>query len=388
MITSQAFEVEELEPRGDDVILDIKVLPDRSGDAKTEVGMARELATLTGLALKSEFLAPVDERTIIPFSAPEINKILGLNLSATEIVDYLARVRVRVEGETTHIPADRLDLNLIEELADEVGRLYGVDRIPATPLPAWAGKGETDPLVTVADFVRGKLAQAGYTEIFGYSFTDHGERQIEKPLASDKGYLRTNLTEGLSTKIADNLAQTLFDTDAVKLFEIGTVFFAESETVRVAVGLGYRQPKFQKEKLPDFVTAWGGTATNKDGISILECDLESISADTPIDLSAFIKPAVVYQPFSLYPRIIRDVALWVPAKTAEDEVKKVITESAGDLLVEGPALFDRFVKDGRVSLAFRQVFQSYAKTLSDLEVNQMISKVILALEQRGWEVRK
>ncbi|MCX6713458.1 MAG: hypothetical protein NTY66_04625 [Candidatus Vogelbacteria bacterium] len=66
----------------------------------------------------------------------------------------------------------------------------------------------------------------------------------------------------------------------------------------------------------------------------------------------------------------------------------VIKNSAGTLLFDGPVQFDRFEKDGRISLAFRQVFQSYDKTLSDEEVNGIMDKVIAALEGKGWEVRK
>ena len=94
-----------------------------------------------------------------------------------------------------------------------------------------------------------------------------------------------------------------------------------------------------------------------------------------------------YKKISAYPHIIRDVAVWVPSDTSETEVRKVINESAGGLLMEDPILFDRFPKDNRISLAFRGIFQSYERTLTDEEVSRAMDKIISALKNKGWEVR-
>lgn len=387
-LTMQAFEVEEAVEKDGDILLDIKVLPDRAGDAKSDLGMAREINTITGAPLKAEFAAGSETRLKITFSAGDINKLLGLDLSTEEIISLLARDRVRVENNIAHIPAERADLNIVEDLADEVGRLYGVYRIPTAPLPSPIVAPVSDPLVVKADKVREVLATAGYTEVYGYSLTDRGDRQIEKSVASDKNFLRANLTDGLLEKITANLTQVVFEHEAVKMFEIGTVFSATAETIKVAVGLGYRNLKLKKESLPAFIADWKGKTKQQEGIEILETDLEKIPLAGQPGLAPFIHLDRIFQPVSPYPRVIRDVAVWVPAEVSEEEVKNIIKESAGALLFDGPVQFDRFEKEGRVSLAFRQVFQSYDKTLSDTEVNAEMDKVIVALEGKGWEVRK
>ena len=94
-----------------------------------------------------------------------------------------------------------------------------------------------------------------------------------------------------------------------------------------------------------------------------------------------------FAPFSVYPFIVRDVALFIPPETTPESVGKIIKENAGSLVVRGPELFDEFTKDAKKSLAFRLVFQSFDRTLSDDEVNKIMEKVYTALTGHGWKIR-
>ena len=69
-----------------------------------------------------------------------------------------------------------------------------------------------------------------------------------------------------------------------------------------------------------------------------------------------------------------------------DSVEKVLNEEAGELRVR-TTLFDEFSKDGRTSYAFRLVFQSNEKTLTDAEVNAVMDRIYSAVRERGWEAR-
>ena len=83
------------------------------------------------------------------------------------------------------------------------------------------------------------------------------------------------------------------------------------------------------------------------------------------------------------------MALFVPEGTQAEVVAETIKNIAGDLCVRGPILFDEFHKDGRVSLAYRLVFQSSERTLSDEEVNRTMDSIINKLEEnKEFEVRK
>ena len=99
-----------------------------------------------------------------------------------------------------------------------------------------------------------------------------------------------------------------------------------------------------------------------------------------------------FRPIGKYPAIIRDIAVVVPSETKADDVEQIIENTGGQLLVDSD-LFDYF-QDGEMrereekSLAFRLIFQSPEKTLKDEEVNSLMQKIIKALEEKGWEVRK
>lgn len=94
-----------------------------------------------------------------------------------------------------------------------------------------------------------------------------------------------------------------------------------------------------------------------------------------------------FKMWSLYPFVTRDIALWVPKDVSKEKVEKVIRENAGDLVVRGPELFDEFKKGTQVSYAFRMVFQSFDRTLTDSEVNGQMEKIKQAVEKEGWQVR-
>jgi phenylalanyl-tRNA synthetase beta chain len=102
-----------------------------------------------------------------------------------------------------------------------------------------------------------------------------------------------------------------------------------------------------------------------------------------------------FKMWSLFPFIARDVAVWVPENINSSEVEKIIKENMGDMVVRGPELFDEFKKpaspaggDGKISYAFRIIFQSYERTLTDQEVNDIMTKITNKIkENNGWQVR-
>jgi phenylalanyl-tRNA synthetase beta subunit len=94
---------------------------------------------------------------------------------------------------------------------------------------------------------------------------------------------------------------------------------------------------------------------------------------------------------------VRDIALWTPVgptrSNIEQDVSAVIAEQGGTLLIK-ISLFDRFQKpastqggEGRTSLAFRLIFQSFERTLTEVEVNQIMEKISTTLRAQGFEIR-
>jgi len=95
-----------------------------------------------------------------------------------------------------------------------------------------------------------------------------------------------------------------------------------------------------------------------------------------------------FKMWSLFPFIVRDVAVWVPDGVKNEDVQKIIKNNVGEMVIRGPELFDEFKKDGKISYAFRLVFQSYDRTLTDAEINEIMMKITNKIkENKSWQVR-
>ena len=159
--------------------------------------------------------------------------------------------------------------------------------------------------------------------------------------ASDKNFLRTNLSDGLKESVKLNQTNApLLGMEQAKVFEIGTVFKKSGEEMHVAYG-------------------------NKKEVKEMTLDEFAKNSDFQMsDNGEFCCPTSgKFKMWSLFPFIARDVAVWVPEDIKSSEVEKIIKENMGEIIVRGPELFDEFKKDGKISYAFRLVFQSYDRTL-------------------------
>ena len=242
--------------------------------------------------------------------------------------------------------------------------------------------------------IREILVNAGFSEVMTSSFSATGEVAIEKPLAEDKKFARANLRGGFAAALKMNaLNAPLFGTDEIRIFEIGNVFTKNRETT--ALALGYAGPK---KKLASKLTATVKMLSEKLGVTfagetkdgIFECNLtssiEKLPAPTAWDIGIPQAKTEKFTLFSLYPFIVRDVAVFVPSGTEPETVHRLILAEAGKLVIRS-SLFDRFEKDSKTSYAFRLVFQSPDRTLTDDEINKIMEKVYGALKEKGWEVR-
>jgi phenylalanyl-tRNA synthetase beta chain len=397
-LISHAFEVEEVTALDDgDFTMDVKILPDRALDAKSPLGLAREVSAVLELPLKAEYKITTTEdkaRAVLTFTALDISNLVGVPFSTADISGYLERVGVLVESAeakmTAYIPSERLDLNIKEDLADEVARLYGYDRVPARALLPLAMSPVNHADFVLANQLRAFLVGRGFTEVYGYTFTSQGVVEIEKPLASDKAFLRTNLTDWMTTTLTTNVKRSLFPQDTVNLFEIGSVFpSASTEEKRLCLASNYDLAPVVAELSTAFQVKVG-EVVKVEGVYVIELPISLFQAQIEMaDLSPYINLEVKYKPVSVYPRIVRDIALLVPAGTEPETVAGGIKAAAGPLLAEGPYLFDQFTKPGaeQTSLAFRLAFQSAERTLSDVEVNLVMENVYQVVKEKGWSVR-
>ena len=290
----------------------------------------------------------------------KINNVLGTHLTGAEVSDAFTRLGLAYKEESgvfeVQAPFERLDIMIPEDLIEEVARIVGYDKIPATPLPAFSGEVEVNKNFYAAEKAREELAGQGYSEVFTSVFADKGERMVLNKADSVRPYLRDSLVLGLTEALAKNKPnKDLLGLTEVKLFEIGTVWKGGKERVMLGT-VSEKQKAFEK---------------------ILE----------PVDAAAYedlpLSTAVRFEHFSKYPYIVRDIAMWA---AGDADAEKIIRAQAGPLAIK-VSLFDRFEKEGRVSLAYRIIFQSFEKTLTEAEANAAMEKVSAALKAQGYEIR-
>ncbi len=314
----------------------------------------------------------------ITFSTDFINKKLGSNISVSEIENILKNYNFSYKKEKYFfeiiVPPLRLDLEIPEDMVEEIGRIYGYDKVKPE-IPKINFKPKMNETFGKILWARKKLLDDGYSEVMTYSFTNSGEVEVLAS-ASDKKFLRTNLSDGLKESLKLNQLNAPFlGMKEIKIFEIGTVFLKDKEEMHVA----WNEKKEIKElTLDDFCKTLPDAFVHVLG--------------SPSD---YARPdhsqkhtAKVFTPWSIYPFISRDVAVWMPEGESGDKLRNILKENGTELLVKEPYLFDSFTKEGRTSYAFRLVFQSYDRTLTDLEVNEIMDKINQEIgKNTDWQLR-
>ncbi|HEY0010621.1 MAG TPA: phenylalanine--tRNA ligase subunit beta [Candidatus Paceibacterota bacterium] len=337
---------------------------------------------------------------LVTVTLERINGVLGSTYTIGDVEEALTRLNLdsTKEGETFHIrtPFTRRDLTLPEDLAEEVGRVLGYDRLPALDLPPVTAAPDQRRYRSI-ERIKDVLLERGYVEISTQSFAASGEVELANPLQSDRPWLRASLAENMHDALERakrEAPRVLGPEPSLKLFELGTVFAKEGEHLALVLGYEALTGKPSKAMLDDDLQAviealpGAGMATPAhDGriaeVSLGNVDLEGAGSDY-LPKQVILGP---YQPFSLYPFALRDIAVWVPTDTVETEVALLVHKEAGELLARMDR-FDRFEKDGRVSYAFRLVFQSSERTLSDADLDPVMARMTEVLNAtEGWEVR-
>jgi phenylalanyl-tRNA synthetase beta chain len=276
-------------------------------------------------------------------------------------------------------------------LIEEIGRIYGYENI-GEEAPKKEGEVKIHKKYYYSEKIRDFLTKKGFTEVYTYSLRDKGELKLKNPLASDKNFVRSTLMDGVENSIILNEKnKAVLGLEEVNIFEIGNVFVGGKEHTSVCIGMT-EQVGGSLERVAELIF-------NELGIKLKDIDykervfefnidkvLESLPEPKEYDVKSEDK-MFYYKPFSLFPAILRDIAVWVPDNFSSDQILSMITEEAGELLIQSD-LFDEYKKDERISYAFKLVFQSDEKTLSDEEINETMKKITESLNsQEGFEVR-
>jgi phenylalanyl-tRNA synthetase beta chain len=341
------------------------------------------------------------------------------------------------------VPSWRSDVGREADLVEEVGRHFGLDKVPSS-IPPTDGMGSLGPGQVEERAVRDTLAAAGLTEAITYAFVREapgaakGGVALENPLAVAQSVLRGSLLlPGLFDVLDANLRQGRRD---VALFEIGRVFhdgpelpieerrlaillagrfrsrhWSDDNDTRGAADffdlkglverlferLGQGPPTLRREGLPELLHPGQGAVLLHGGEALgwlgrLRPGFRAESADVLVaelslePLLGQAAPLVRFVPLARFPAVERDLSVISSAGRSAAEVEALIRRAAGPLLVAvGVAnRYDRPpVPEGMVSLTLSLRYQHAERTLTGEEVQASVDGVIRELRAAGLEIR-
>lgn len=379
----------------------------------------------------------VPQPKTLPLEVDKINRLLGTEISKEEMVRYLNLLEIPVEGDTIQVPSFRPDLNLMADIAEEVGRAYGYNEIPTTAFKNSTQGGYTEEMKLEAK--TGTLCRAmGYNEIITYSFTSptvfdqirlsadsplRNALRIQNPLGEDTSIMRTIALPSMLEILSRNNA---YHNKSVKLYEIAKIYlpvagqplpeepkmlvlgtYGANETFFTLKGelegifAGLRLKKASYHAVKDNPSYHPGrcAAVVIDGMEVgvmgqvhpLVAKNYGIDTDVYCAEISFTKllqcrlPDATYSPLPKYPAVTRDLALICDEAVTVAQAEEVITAAAGKLLRD-VKLFDIYrgvgVPEGKKSMAFSLELRADDRTLTDTDSEGVVTKVLNSLKEK------
>ena len=385
----------------------------------------------------------VPQPRTLPLEVEKINRLLGTDISKEEMVRYLNNLEIPVEGDTIHVPSYRPDLNLMADIAEEVGRSYGYNEIPTTAFKTSTQGGYT-PFME-AEAKAGVLCRSlGYSEIITYSFTSpavfdqirlpadsplRNALRIQNPLGEDTSVMRTIALPSMLEILGRNNA---YHNKSVKLYELakiylpvaneelpqepkmlvlgtygaGESFFTLKGEVE-AIFAGLRLKKASYTAVSDNPSYHPGRCAKVtvDGVDVgfmgqvhplvaqnYGMDAEVYCAELDFNkLFDLCLPEPTYTPLPKYPTVTRDLALVCDEALTVAQLEDCI-RSAGGKLLRKVNLFDIYrgkgVAEGKKSMAFSLELRADDRTLTDEDSVGVVNKVLAKLESElGVQIR-
>jgi len=384
----------------------------------------------------------------LPFEPDRINALLGTDISEEEMLKIfkMAEIEYDAATNTLTVPSFRQDVLRMADLAEEVARFYGYDKIPAT-LPGGESTAGKLPFKLIVEAKARDIAEAnGFSQGMCYSFespkvfdklllpADSELRKtvtISNPLGEDFSVMRTISLNGMLTSLATNYNRRNKD---VKLYELANIYIPKALPVtelpdeRMQFTLGfYGEGDFftMKGVVEQFLTSVGMKKKveydpkNKkpflhpgrqadmiyDGMVIgylgevhpTVCDNYDLATKAyvaVIDMPHVVERASFdhkYEGVSRFPAVTRDISMTVPKSVLVGDIEKVITQRGGKIL-ESVNLFDVYegsqIQEGYKSVAYSITFRAKDRNLEEADIQGAMKKILNGLEQIGAELRK
>ncbi len=384
----------------------------------------------------------------IAFRPERINELLGTNVKREEMLSIFEKLELIYDEKTDEltIPSFRQDLEGIADIAEEVARFYGYDKIPSTLPSGEATTGKLPFKLRIEEQARYIAEYCGFSQGMCYSFESpkvfdklllsendplRNAIVISNPLGEDFSIMRTVTLNGMLSSLATNYNRRNKD---VRLYELGNVYLPKElplkelpdERMQLTLGF-YGEGDFftMKGVLEEFFESIGMmekiTYDPKAGKPFLHPGrqasiiykntvlgylgevhpqvLDNYDIGTKAYVAVIDMPNVIpfatydrkYQGIAKYPAVTRDISMLVSKDIMVGQIEDVITQRGGKIL-ESFSLFDIYegsqIKEGYKSVAYSIVFRAKDRTLDDNDVAGAMKKILNGLEGLGIELRQ
>jgi phenylalanyl-tRNA synthetase beta chain len=387
---------------------------------------------------------------VIELNSDRLERLLGVPIEIREATGILERLNFSVERSKDQLrvrpPDFRLDCSIPEDVVEEVGRIYGYDRVPSTlpgertPVRDLYQRRDTDELARevlagreIDEAVTESLVSATATPTIAMPNAPTELARIDNPMAENRDALRRSLLPGLLQMLASNARQ---DQDGVRLFELGWVFWRTPSGVEeprlLALATHIPASAGSDGAVTELRAMQAALSTVRDRLAIEATEFREAKAEgfhpgrtaeifgdgRQIGVVGEVHPAVLAQldlpgralaaevwfdrlteggrtpqahPLPRFPGVRRDLTVVVHGRLPGNDVVQVIRQLGGYTLREVSMLAEyagpQLGPEAR-SLSFRLLYQADDRTLTNEEVSALQQQIIDGLRQRfGAEVR-
>ena len=387
------------------------------------------------------------EEKRIPFDAARINRLLGTDIPEADMLEYFRMIELGYDADTKEViaPTWRQDLERMADVAEEVARFYGYDKIPTTLPSGEATTGKLSYKLRIEELAREIAEFCGFSQGMTYSFESpkvfdkmlipadsplRATVNISNPLGEDFSVMRTTSLNGMLTSLATNYNRRNKD---VRLYELANVYrpialpLTELPDERMQFTLGmygdgdfftmkgvveeffdkagmHKKPHYNPNGEHPYLhpgrkadIVYDGTVVGflgevhpdvadnykiGDRAYVAVIDMPSIMDFTTFDRK--------YTGIAKFPAVTRDISMVVPKDILVGQIEDIIEQRGGRFL-ESYKLFDIYegaqVLAGHKSVAYSITFRAKDHTLEDKEVSAVMNKILNGLGGLGIELR-
>ena len=379
----------------------------------------------------------------IPFDAEKINAFLGCDIKKDDMVKTLSSLGFTFDGDDVISPSFRADVEGFADVAEEVVRIFGYDKIPSTLMRSETTAAVKTRSQLAEDKVKDILTACGMYEIITYSFTNpnlfdklciepdselRNVVKISNPLGEENSIMRTT---GISSMMETLARNANFKAASARLFELAKIYtpiegeVLPKEELEIVLGMfggcdfydlkgivcalldGMNVAKYRFSPVTDNKTFHpgrtaeliiGGKAAGVIGqIHPAVCDNYGMNGEVyvaQISFEAVLAAAAdekQYKPLPKYPAVVRDLAILVDEDVLAADIEEIIKKKAKNLFA-GLVLFDVYqgkqVPEGKKSMAYTITLQSEEKTLAEEDTTKTVNEILDALKNKlGAELR-